>query len=121
MSKVPVLAIFRFALLAAVLAGLLAAAARSVAAEDAHGDDGWRRTAYGWERMDDWYAPRVSRGGVSNDYVPPLPAADGPRCDVHPGVLVLLQLVGVGIAMVVAPGDYGTRAAIKVTAKALSP
>ena len=102
MTILPLPAILR-PLAFATLLGWCASAAPVVQADDARGDDGWRRTAYGWEHVADWQAPRVNRGGVSDDYVPPLPADSDSPYNLHPGLLVVVQLLGVGIALVVAP------------------
>jgi len=63
------------------------------------GDD-WRRTAHGWERIDQWSPPPAHRSD-SNHQSPANAirhAASG-RLDTHPAVLALAELVGVLVAL----------------------
>jgi hypothetical protein len=73
------------------------------AGDEAQGDDGWRRTAHGWERTNAWVAPRIPTGGVSIDYVPPAIDASGRRFDIHPVGIVALQLALCGVAFCLFP------------------
>jgi hypothetical protein len=83
-------------LLAALV--VTAALASPAAAEEVQADDGWRRTAYGWERIDQWHAPSVPRGGVSEHYVPP-PPGEAPPFAIHPALLVFIQIAATGLAV----------------------
>ena len=65
-------------------------------------DDGWRRTARGWEHTQAWTAP--------DDGVPSNRFAFGknlreprPRWDIHPGLLVVAQVLFVCAAFYVWP------------------
>ena len=70
--------------------------------ETARGDDGWRRTAHGWERITALRPVLVPTGGVSASYVPPAPDKSRERLDVHPGVLLIGQLMVAGSALLLA-------------------
>ena len=65
---------------------------------DSHvGDDGWRRTTAGWERVELWAAPKNHEIQGHFQFRPQAREAR-PRWDVHPGMLALWQLVVVTAA-----------------------
>ena len=60
-------------------------------------DDGWRRTAHGWERTDSWIsanadAPALEYAFESKADLPP------PRFEIHPLFLTLVQVFVVALA-----------------------
>lgn len=60
-------------------------------------DDGWRRTAHGWERMDSWITANAEAPGLkyafeSEAELPP------PRFEIHPLFLTLVQVFAVALA-----------------------
>ena len=65
-------------------------------------DDGWRRTADGWENISDWQASAASPGAFEADLhwrmetvssAEELALVPGWRLDFHPAALALLQMV----------------------------
>ena len=60
-------------------------------------DDGWRRTAAGWERIELWAVPKKDDFRGPNRFYPVRPPA-GQRWDIHPGLLAAGQLLTVASA-----------------------
>ncbi len=60
-------------------------------------DDGWRRTAAGWERIELWAVPKKDDFRGPNRFYQVRPP-DGQRWDIHPGLLAAGQLLAVACA-----------------------
>ena len=60
-------------------------------------DDGWRRTAAGWERIDLWAVPKQDEFHRP-DRFHPVRQPDARRWDIHPGLLAAGQLLAVACA-----------------------
>lgn len=78
------------------------------ASNRAHGDegrtdDGWRRTAQGWERMESWTAPQSTALYGYRFDTNDRPAGHDRRTDVHPAVFLGLLLLVVGAALLLLP------------------
>lgn len=58
---------------------------------DDPGDDGWRRTAAGWERVELWAAPKDHEFQGHFQFRPKVSESRS-RWDLHPGILALGQL-----------------------------
>jgi hypothetical protein len=89
------LIVFFAGLSACVLPAAHAAQAEN-ALQAAVPDDGWRRTADGWERIESWHIAPVARAiqqaahlSASSEAVP------ARRSDFHPAILVVFQVLAV--------------------------
>jgi hypothetical protein len=82
---------------------LIGSSCGSCWADGLNADDGWRRTASGWERRKDWAL--IDKGSVLY-----LASAGGPiaasiRWDTHPAVLALVQIVVVVVGYATFPAQ----------------
>jgi hypothetical protein len=66
---------------------------------DASADDGWRRTAHGWERIDSWTRAEATSLHNYRFDVDHRPTSVDERRDFHPLVLVVLQVLIGGVAL----------------------
>jgi hypothetical protein len=83
----------------AALIGSLAAGVPATQADEAHAD-GWRRTASGWERREDWYLESLPPAYSRREYFTSDDPIQAPanRWDFHPAALVTLQGLVIGAA-----------------------
>jgi hypothetical protein len=73
--------------------------------EHIHHDDGWRRTASGWERTLDWHSVRLASFIRPSADSPPGVRVAGSRMDTHPAALALLELLGAMLALFAIPSQ----------------
>jgi hypothetical protein len=90
-----------------VMLGLAAMTAwnGSLQADDARStDDGWRRTAHGWENMARWHQPRPNRGPDEYRFaIGDRLSRPAPRWDFHPIVLAALELLAIALGFAMFP------------------
>lgn len=89
-----------------LVAAIVGAELRARAGEEAHAD-GWRRTANGWERHEDWYMESLRAAYPRRDYFTSDQQREpsAARWDFHPAVLVAIQ----GLAIAVGFGLWARR------------
>ncbi|MEX2173352.1 MAG: hypothetical protein WD872_03260 [Pirellulaceae bacterium] len=91
----------RFGCVLLLICGALvcAASAGGIANDADSADDGWRRTAHGWERAPEWIveasggALRPGERFITDELTRPRSA----RWDFHPAALAVLQLVAIAV------------------------
>lgn len=100
-------ACFGYAIASVAVAGLLLASSNaSCLADDAHahdaqaGTDMWRRTAHGWERIDQM-RDELAHYRTPDDFfiTEELTRPPAPRWDFHPAWLVVLQIIVIAAAL----------------------
>jgi len=83
-------------------------------------DDGWRRTASGWERLEGWNESEQQAFAT-----PATPDAtnvrSAERLDGHPAVLVAVQLLAIGLAFLAFPRRSPTAGTIRRVTRGQPP